>query len=302
MTNESIAPCTPRRKGILLAAGAGSRLYPVTRAVNKQLAPIYDKPLLYYPLSVLMLAGIRDILLITAPHERETFKRLLRSGSDRRLNIEYAEQMRPDGIAQAFLIGREFIGKGDVALALGDNIFYGHGFSKRLQRASARTSGATVFGYKVQDPERYGVVEFDSDGRAISIEEKPLRPRSSYAVTGLYFYDNDVIDIARGLKPSARGELEITDVNVEYLRRRALTVEKLGRGFAWLDTGTHESMHQASNFVQAIQERQGLHVACLEEIAFRMGYITAQDVVAIAQRMGKSSYGEYLARIVEQSD
>jgi glucose-1-phosphate thymidylyltransferase len=302
MREESITPHTPRRKGILLAAGAGSRLYPVTRAVNKQLAPIYDKPLLYYPLSVLMLAGIRDILLITAPHEREAFKRLLGSGSDWCLNIEYAEQMRPDGIAQAFLIGRDFIGNGDVALALGDNIFYGHGFPESLQRASARTSGATVFGYEVQDPERYGVVEFDSHGRAISIEEKPLRPHSSYAVTGLYFYDNDVINIARGLKPSARGELEITDVNVEYLRRGALTVEKLGRGFAWLDTSTHEAMHQASNFVQAIQERQGMHVACLEEIAFRMGYITAQDVVSIAQRMGKSSYGEYLTRIVERSD
>jgi glucose-1-phosphate thymidylyltransferase len=302
MSDESIASQTPCRKGILLAAGAGSRLYPVTRAVNKQLAPIYDKPLLYYPLSVLMLAGIRDILLITAPHERENFKRLLGSGSDWRLNIEYAEQMRPEGIAQAFLIGRDFIGTGDVALALGDNIFYGHGFPECLQRASARTSGATVFDYKVQDPERYGVVEFDSGGRAVSIEEKPLRPRSSYAVTGLYFYDNEVINIACGLKPSARGELEITDVNVEYLHRRALTVEKLGRGFAWLDTGTHESMHQASNFVQAIQERQGMHLACLEEIAFRMGYITAQDVVIIAKRMGKSSYGEYLTRLVEQSD
>jgi glucose-1-phosphate thymidylyltransferase len=302
MSDESIAPQTPRRKGILLAAGAGSRLYPVTRAVNKQLAPIYDKPLLYYPLSVLMLSGIRDILLITAPHEREIFKRLLGSGSDWRLNIEYAEQMRPEGIAQAFLIGRDFIGTGDVTLALGDNIFYGHGFPECLQRASARTSGATVFGYKVQDPERYGVVEFDSDGRAVSIEEKPLRPRSSYAVTGLYFYDNEVINIACGLKPSARGELEITDVNVEYLRRRALTVEKLGRGFAWLDTGTHESMHQASNFIQAIQERQGMRLACLEEIAFRMGYITAQDVVIIAKRMGKSSYGAYLTRLVERSD
>ncbi len=274
----------------------------MTRAVNKQLAPVYDKPLLYYPLSVLMMAGIREILVITAPHERDSFRRLLGAGSDWNLNIEYAEQPRPEGIAQSFLIGSDFIGKGDVALALGDNIFYGHGLPEFLQRASARSSGATVFGYRVRDPERYGVVEFDKDGRAMSIEEKPARPRSPYAVTGLYFYDNKVVDIARSLEPSARGELEITDVNVEYLRRGELIVEKLGRGFAWLDTGTHESMHQASNFIQAIQERQGLHVACLEEIAFRMGYISAQNVLAIAKRMGKSSYGEYLSRIIEQPD
>lgn len=302
MSNNQKTSEPLRRKGILLAAGAGSRLYPVTLAVNKQLAPIYDKPLLYHPLSILMMAGIRDILVITAPHERENFRRLLGTGSDWSLNIEYAEQPKPDGIAQAFLIAEKFIGKGDVALALGDNIFYGHGLPEFLRRASARPSGATVFGYRVRDPERYGVVEFDQDGLAISIEEKPARPRSSYAVTGLYFYDNKVVEIAGALKPSARGELEITDVNLEYMRRGELVVEKLGRGFAWLDTGTHESMHQASNFVQAIQEREGLHVACLEEIAFQMGYISAQDVLGISRRMGKSSYGEYLARLVEQPD
>jgi glucose-1-phosphate thymidylyltransferase len=302
MTYDSRIDGPARRKGILLAAGAGSRLYPVTRGVNKQLAPVYDKPLLYYPLSVLMMAGVRDVLLITAPHERDNFRRLLGSGSDWNLNIEYAEQPRPEGIAQAFIIGSDFIGHSGVALALGDNIFYGHGLPEFLQRASARVSGATVFGYWVRDPQRYGVVEFDANGRAISIEEKPPRPRSSYAVMGLYFYDNQVVDIARRLRPSARGELEITDVNVEYLRRGELVVEKLGRGFAWLDTGTHESMHQASNFIQAIQERQGLHVACLEEIAFRMGYIAAHDVAAIARRMGKSSYGEYLTRMIEQQD
>jgi glucose-1-phosphate thymidylyltransferase len=301
--SKHVRPAEPsRRKGILLAAGAGSRLYPVTRAVNKQLAPVYDKPLLYYPLSVLMMAGIRDILLITAPHEHDNFRRLLGTGSDWNLNIEYAQQESPEGIAQALIIGADFIGKGGVALALGDNIFHGHGLPEFLQRASARSTGATVFGYQVRDPERYGVVEFDKDGRAISIEEKPARPRSPYAVTGLYFYDHKAADIARALKPSARGELEITDVNVEYMRRGELVVEQLGRGFAWLDTGTHESMHQASNFIQAIQERQGLHVACLEEIAFRMGYIGAQEVAVIAQRMGKSSYGEYLSRIIEQVD
>jgi glucose-1-phosphate thymidylyltransferase len=292
----------PARKGILLAAGAGTRLYPVTRAVNKQLSPIYDKPLIYYPLSVLMMAGIRDILVITAAQEQESFRRLLDAGADWNLRIEYAVQPRPEGIAQAFVIAADFIGKGPVALALGDNIFYGHGLPESLRRACGRPHGATVFGYWVKDPERYGVVEFDHDGRAIGIEEKPARPRSSYAVTGLYFYDNKVVDIARGLKPSARGELEITDVNLEYLRRGELVVEKLGRGFAWLDTGTHESMHQASNFIQAIQERQGLHVACLEEIAFRMGYITAADVAAISRRMCKSSYGEYLAKVIQPRD
>ena len=302
MSLDSDRPRNSKRKGILLAGGAGTRLHPVTRAVSKQLVPIYDKPLIYYPLSVLMMAEIREIMVITAAHEQDSFRRLLGSGSDWNLKIEYAEQPRPDGIAQAFLIASDFVGKDEVALALGDNIFYGHGLPECLQRANRSSSGATVFGYRVKDPERYGVIEFNEDGNPIGIEEKPVRPRSPYAVTGLYFYDNKVVDIARGLKPSARGELEITDVNLEYLRRGELVVEKLGRGFAWLDTGTHEAMHQASNFIQAIQERQGLYVACLEEIAFRMGYISREDVLAISRRMGKSSYAEYLARIIEYPD
>ncbi|MBI3783297.1 MAG: glucose-1-phosphate thymidylyltransferase RfbA [Deltaproteobacteria bacterium] len=287
-------------KGILLAGGSGSRLFPLTRAVSKQLAPVYDKPMIYYPLSSLMLAGIQDILVITTAHERDSFERLLGSGSDVGLRIQYAVQARPGGIAEAFLIGREFIGSSSVALALGDNIFYGHGFAEILRQAAARAVGATVFGYWVRDPERYGVVEFDAQGHAVSIEEKPRSPRSPYAVTGLYFYDNRVVDIAAALKPSARGELEITDVNVAYMRMGALLVEKLGRGIAWLDTGTHEALLQASNFIHAIEERQGLKVACIEEIAYRMGYITADDVLRMARAMEKSSYGQYLIRMLEQ--
>jgi glucose-1-phosphate thymidylyltransferase len=287
-------------KGIILAAGSGTRLYPLTRAVSKQLAPIYDKPMIYYPLSSLMLAGIRDILVITTPHEQDSFRRLLGSGDELGLHISYAAQASPDGIAQAFLIGREFVGTSRVALALGDNIFYGHGFSDYLHRAVERQSGATVFGYWVRDPERYGVVEFDAAGRAVSLEEKPQQPRSHYAVTGLYFYDNRVVDIASRLKPSARGELEITDVNLVYLQEAALHVERMGRGIAWLDTGTHEALLQASNFIQAIEERQGLKVACVEEIAYRMGYITADDVRRLAMIMEKSGYGQYLLSMLEQ--
>lgn len=287
-------------KGIILAGGSGTRLYPVTRAVSKQLVPIYDKPMIYYPLSTLMLAGIRDILVITTPHEQEGFLRLLGDGRSLGLRIAYAVQPRPEGIAQAFLIGREFIGRAAVALALGDNIFYGHGLPDYLRRAATRASGATVFAYQVRDPQRYGVVEFDAAGQAISLEEKPLQPRSPYAVTGLYFYDCSVVDIAASLKPSARGELEITDVNLAYLRAGALHVEKLGRGIAWLDTGTHEAVLQASTFIQAIEERQGLKVACLEEIALRMGYIAKADILEIAATMPHSVYGQYLLRIVEQ--
>jgi glucose-1-phosphate thymidylyltransferase len=287
-------------KGIILAGGSGSRLYPLTRAVSKQLVPIYDKPMIYHPLSTLMLAGIRELLVITTPHEQEGFVRLLGDGSEVGLRITYAKQANPEGIAQAFIIGRDFVGTDAVALALGDNIFYGHGFPEYLRRAAGRTSGATVFGYWVSDPERYGVVEFDASGRAVGLEEKPKKPRSSYAVTGLYFYDNTVIDIAGALRPSARGELEITDVNLAYLGAGTLQVEKLGRGIAWLDTGTHESLLQASNFIQAIEERQGLKVACIEEIALRMGYITTDDAVRIARSMSSTNYGKYLLRVVEQ--
>ena len=287
-------------KGILLAGGSGTRLYPVTRAVSKQLAPVYDKPMIYYPLSTLMLAGIRDILVITTPHEQDGFKRLLHTGAEWGLRISYAVQPAPEGIAQAFRIGRDFVGPDRVALALGDNIFYGHGFQDYLQRAVARPSGATVFGYWVRDPHRYGVVAFDAAGRAVSLEEKPAQPRSNYAVTGLYFYDNRVLDIAANLQPSARGELEITDVNRAYLDLGALHVEKMGRGIAWLDTGTHEAMLQASTFIQAIEERQGLKVACLEEIALRMGYVTADEVRRLAEAMAKSVYGQYLLDLLDQ--
>jgi glucose-1-phosphate thymidylyltransferase len=286
-------------KGIILAGGSGSRLHPLTRAVSKQLMPIYSKPMVYYPLSTLMLSGIRQILVITTPHEQEGFRRLLGDGAEIGLRIDYAVQPSPDGLAQAFIIGRGFVGPDRVTLALGDNIFYGAHFSDYLRLAAARETGATVFGYQVRDPERYGVVEFDAGGRAVSLEEKPARPKSSYAVTGLYFYDNQVIDIAAGLRPSGRGELEITDVNRAYLERGQLQVEKLARGIAWLDTGTHDSLMQASNYIHAIEERQGLMVACLEEIAYRMGYITAADLARLARGMASSAYGQYLARLLD---
>jgi len=285
-------------KGILLAGGAGTRLHPLTLVVSKQLLPIYNKPMVYYPLATLMLAGIREILLISTPADLDGFRRLLGDGSRIGLQIEYAAQPRPDGLAQSFLIGRDFIGSAPVALALGDNIFYGSGLTEVLQSASGRQSGGTVFAYTVKDPERYGVVEFDRDGRAIGIEEKPTVPKSPWAVTGLYFYDNDVVDIAASLKPSARGELEITDVNRAYLERGTLHVERLGRGIAWLDTGTYEALLHAANFVQSIEERQGLMMACLEEIAYRMGYVSADELRRLAQQMS-GTYGRYLLEILE---
>jgi glucose-1-phosphate thymidylyltransferase len=286
-------------KGILLAGGSGTRLHPLTRVVSKQLLPIYNKPMVYYPLSTLMLAGIREILIISTPTDIELFRRLLGDGGDIGLRLAYAVQPKPEGLAQSFLIGRQFVGASSVALALGDNIFYGNGLPEILQRASARTSGATVFGYTVKDPERYGVLGFGRDGRATSIEEKPKKPKSPWAVTGLYFYDNQVLDIAAGLKPSARGELEITDVNRRYLEQGALHVERLGRGIAWLDTGTCESLLHAANFVQSIEERQGLMMACLEEIAYRQGYITADQVRKLAKDI-RGGYGQYLLEMLDQ--
>ena len=288
------------RRGIILAGGAGTRLYPLTRGMSKQLLPIYDKPMIYYPLSNLMLAGIRQVLVITTPQDRDAYERVLGDGRELGIEIGYAVQPAPEGIAQAFLIAADFIAGDPVALALGDNVFYGHGFPETLRRSSERERGATVFGYWVRDPERYGVVEFDKQGTAIGLVEKPSQPRSSYAVTGLYFYDGEVVEIARSLEPSARGELEITDVNLVYMDRRQLTVEKLGRGVAWLDTGTHESLLQASNFIHAIEERQGLKVACLEEIALRMGYIDVEQAVRLIEPMIQTSYGQYLQRVIEQ--
>ncbi|HHA7541241.1 TPA: glucose-1-phosphate thymidylyltransferase RfbA [Streptococcus pneumoniae] len=288
-------------KGIILAGGSGTRLYPLTRAASKQLMPVYDKPMIYYPLSTLMLAGIRDILIISTPQDLHRFQELLQDGSEFGIKLSYAEQPSPDGLAQAFIIGEEFISDDSVALILGDNIYHGSGLSKMLQKAASKESGATVFGYHVKNPERFGVVEFDQDMKAISIEEKPEQPRSNYAVTGLYFYDNDVVEIAKSIKPSPRGELEITDVNKAYLDRGDLSVELMGRGFAWLDTGTHESLLEASQYIETVQRMQNVQVANLEEIAYRMGYISREDVLALAQPLKKNEYGQYLLRLIGEA-
>lgn len=287
-------------KGIILAGGSGTRLYPITKGVSKQLLPIYDKPMVYYPLSVLMLAGIREVLIISTPNDIDGFKRLLGDGKELGIELSYAVQPSPDGLAQAFIIGEEFIGDSNVCLVLGDNIFYGQGFTPMLNQAVSRQQGATVFGYQVKDPERFGVVEFDADKRAISLEEKPKQPKSNFAVTGLYFYDNNVIEMAKQVKPSERGELEITTINQMYLQRGDLKVELLGRGFAWLDTGTHESLLEAGMFVETIEKRQGFKIACLEEIAFNHGWLSAQDLQRIGQQLSKNSYGQYLLSLVDE--
>jgi len=289
------------RKGIILAGGSGTRLYPVTFVVSKQLLPVFDKPMIYYPLCTLMLAGIRNILVISTPDDKPLFERLLGNGADLGLHFSYLTQDRPRGLADAFIVGRDFVGSGAVALILGDNIYFGHGLPDLLARAAGRRTGATIFGYNVRDPERYGVVEFDRNGRALTIQEKPAQPKSNYAVTGLYFYDNQVLDIAASIKPSQRGELEITDVNNAYLNRGQLYVEVMGRGFAWLDTGTHTSLLQASQFVEVLEQRQGLRLSCPEEVAFRLGYISLDDLCELAKRVGKSGYGEYLMSIYQSS-